>query len=377
MNHSVLRYILIFYFFGWFFMISMPGSVAQNHLLADDTESDIPQLTQAGAEHLAGLALECISREYPNKIAHVMSDDEDAGTPRQLHPAFYGCFDWHSSIHGHWMLVRLMKEFPDLPRRENIRAAIDANLQPDNIRAEVAYLSHPQRRSFERMYGWAWLLKLSEELHSWDDPQAQIWATHVQPLAELIEDRYIDFLPRQTYAIRTGEHPNTAFGLSFAWDYAITMGKDSLAESIREAALRYYALDGDCPAHYEPGGADFLSPCLEEANLMQRILDPEALSSWLSTFFPSLPSSLQMPATVSDRSDGKLVHLDGLNLSRAWCLFAIARQLLDGDPRKEAYRRIAVEHITVTLPNIASGSYEGEHWLASFAVYALLVAGKD
>lgn len=350
--------------------------MSQSAFLAVDPASGEISLNQAGADHLSSLAFNCIGREYPNKIAHVMSSEEEVGSPQQLHPAFYGCFDWHSSIHGHWMLVRLLKEFPDLANAEEIRAAIDANLQPEHIQVEVAYLSHPQRSSFERMYGWAWLLKLAEEVNTWEDVQAKQWAEAIQPLADKIESLYIDFLPRQTYPIRTGQHPNTAFGLSFAWDYAQMMNRPELAAAIRKAAYRYYALDTECPAHYEPGGADFLSPCLEEANLMQRILEPDAFAEWFGRFMPTIAPSLKTPALVSDRNDGKLVHLDGLNLSRAWCFTAIARKLPAGDPRKAAIMHIANEHIQLTLPNIASGSYEGEHWLASFAVYSLVVAGK-
>ncbi|MDP5170663.1 MAG: DUF2891 domain-containing protein [Bacteroidia bacterium] len=356
----------------------MMASMAAQDLpfLLKDGETGSLSLTEAGASHLAELAFRCVGQEYPNKISHVLDDSTDIGSPSALHPAFYGCFDWHSSVHGHWMLVRLLKEFPSLPEAAEIRAAIDENLQPDKILAEVAYLESKNRKSFERMYGWAWLLKLAEELHSWDDAQGQRWAGAVQPLADHIETLYIDFLPRQTYPIRTGEHPNTAFGLSFAWDYALAMNRTALQAAIREAAFRYYALDADCPGSYEPGGADFLSPCLEEANLMQRILTPEAFSEWFSRFLPTLPGSLRQPAVVSDRTDGKLVHLDGLNLSRAWCLMSIAAHLPETDPRKQALRQIAATHIEVTLPNIASGGYEGEHWLASFAVYALSVAGK-
>lgn len=360
-----------------FFAISLPFLVmAQSAFLDIDPDSKQISLNQAGAEHLSGLAFHCIGREYPNKISHVMSNEEEVGSPQQLHPAFFGCFDWHSSIHGHWMLVRLLKEFPSLANAEDIRAAIDANLQPEHIQVEVAYLSHPQRSSFERMYGWAWLLKLAEEVNTWEDAQAQEWAEALQPLADKIESLYIDFLPRQTYPIRTGQHPNTAFGLSFAWDYAQTMGRPELAAAIREAAYRYYALDTECPAHYEPGGADFLSPCLEEANLMQRILEPDAFAEWFGRFMPTIAPSLRTPAVVADRNDGKLVHLDGLNLSRAWCFTAIANKLPVDDPRKAAIQQIANQHIELTLPNIASGSYEGEHWLASFAVYTLVVAGK-
>lgn len=346
-------------------------------LLRNDHPDGLPRLTTAGASHLAQLALHCVTREYPNKLSHVMNDSSEVQSPLALHPVFYGCFDWHSSVHGHWMLIHLLRQFPDLPEAQEIRAKLEQNLQPDKVAQEVAYLRQPNRNSFERMYGWAWLLKLAEELHDWDDAQGRRWAAALQPLTDEIEARYLDFLPRQTYAIRTGEHPNTAFGLAFAWDYAVAAGRDSLQAAIRTAALRYFALDIDCPAHYEPGGADFLSPCLEEADLMRRVLSPAAFADWLSRFLPTLPPSLQTPAIVSDRSDGKLVHLDGLNLSRGWCLAGIAQVLPADDPRQLRLREIATEHIAITLPNIASGGYEGEHWLGSFAVYALSVAQTE
>ncbi|EDY83928.1 hypothetical protein VDG1235_3555 [Verrucomicrobiia bacterium DG1235] len=330
----------------------------------------------ASASHLASLALNCIGQEYPNKIGHVLESDADLGPPRELHPAFYGCFDWHSSVHGHWMLIRLMKEFRELPETAEIRAAIDKNLQPEKILRELDYMSARVRKSFERTYGWAWLLKLSEELNTWDDSQAKAWAEALQPLADRIEFLYIDFLPRQTYPIRTGIHPNTAFGLSFAWDYAVAQERVELKAAIQDAANRYYISDTNCPANYEPSGTDFLSPCLEEANLMQRLLPEAEFAAWFDKFLPDLPATLAVPATVTGRTDGHLVHLDGLNISRAWCLAAIAKKLPINDPRKHQFREIATNHIEVTLPNIASGGYEGEHWLASFAVYALSIARR-
>lgn len=328
-------------------------------------------LTQAGASHFAKLALNCIQQEYPNKLSHVMHDEEEVLPPRTLHPAFYGCFDWHSSVHGHWMLIRLVKNFPDMPEASQIRSRIEQNLNPKNIEQEVAYLNQAGRKSFERMYGWSWLLKLAEELHTWEDPQGQKWSADLQPLTDAIVARYLDFLPRQTYPIRTGVHPNTAFGLSFAWDYAQAVNHEGLTSIIQESSLQYYGFDVDCPATWEPGGSDFLSPCLEEANLMRRVLEADAFKDWFSRFLPDLPASLRKPATVSDRTDGQIVHLDGLNLSRSWCLYGIASSLPETDPRGGLLREVAEKHVRITLPNIASGNYEGEHWLASFAVYVL------
>ncbi|MEM7370848.1 MAG: DUF2891 domain-containing protein [Bacteroidota bacterium] len=334
-------------------------------------KGDQLSLTQEGASHFAKLALNCIQQEYPNKLSHVMHNEEEIQSPQALHPAFYGCFDWHSSVHGHWMLIRLLKTFPDMPEALDIRSKIDHNLQEKHIAQEVAYLNQSGRKSFERMYGWAWLLKLAEELHGWNDPQAQNWSRQLQPLTDAIIARYLDFLPRQTYPIRTGVHPNTAFGLSFAWDYAQAANHEALKRIIRESSLRYYGFDVNCPATWEPGGSDFLSPCLEEANLMRRVLEAEAFTDWFSRFLPDLPASLREPATVSDRTDGQIVHLDGLNLSRSWCFYGIASSLPESDPRGGLLREVAEKHVRITLPNIASGNYEGEHWLASFAVYVL------
>ena len=333
-------------------------------------------LTPAGASHLAGLALKCLQQPYPNKISHVLNDSSDALPPQVLHPAFYGCFDWHSAVHGHWMLVRLLRAFPELPEAAEIRRKLDQNLQPAHIEAEIAYLQAPGRKGFERMYGWAWLLQLALELESWTtDAQAQRWGAQLRPLADTLVTLYLDFLPRQTYPIRVGEHSNTAFGLGMAWDYAQFRGLTALEAQIRQSALQYYGYDQGCPASWEPGGADFLSPCLEEAHLMSRVLAPAAFAAWYEAFLPDLPASLRTPATVSDRTDGKLVHLDGLNLSRAWCMQAIAQRLPAGDARQGALQQLARLHIGAALPHIADGNYEGEHWLASFAVYALLRTG--
>jgi len=301
-----------------------------------------------------------------------MDDANDVKTPRELHPAFYGCFDWHSAVHGHWMLVKLMKEFPDLPERDLIIHKINKNLTPENMAVEVAYFSEPTNRSFERTYGWAWLLKLADELYTWNDPVGQKWFSLIQPLADSIAEKYLEFLPKLTYPNRTGEHPNTAFGLGFAWDYAKAVQQDELLKLIASRSRDFYKNDVDCPANYEPGGFGFISPCLMEADLMARILDTEELNEWLPLFLPGIFDGQQIklfePATVTDRSDGKLVHLDGLNLSRVWCLNRIAKHY----PQKnEKILLAAQKHLEVTLPNISSGEYSGEHWLASFAVYAM------
>ncbi|MBM4160940.1 MAG: DUF2891 domain-containing protein [Ignavibacteria bacterium] len=333
------------------------------------------RLTPEAASNFARLALNCINKEYPNKPEHVMNDERDLQSPQALHPAFYGCFDWHSSVHGHWMLVRLLRTFPDLPEAAEIRAALHQNLSAQNIRAEVTYLDQPGRKSFERMYGWAWLLKLAEETQAWDDPDARQWSKNLTPLARAICRRYLDFLPRQTYPIRTGVHPNTAFGVAFALDYARAAGNKELEKLLVERALAYYERDEACPASWEPGGEDFFSPCLMEADLMRRVLLPHRFQKWFAQFLPEIdkgtPRALLQSAIVSDRSDPKIVHLDGLNLSRAWCMIGIASSFPEAHPTRRNLVESAVRHAESTLGHIASGHYEGEHWLGSFAIFML------
>ncbi len=332
-------------------------------------------LTKSEASHFAQLALKCVTKEYPNKPDHTINDGNDVKSPRAMHPAFYGCFDWHSSVHGHWMLVRLLRLFPDLPEAAQIRTALNANLSAENIAVEVAYLSQPNRQSFERTYGWAWLLKLAQTLQGWNDQDGKLWAKNLQPLADALAQKYVSFLPKQTYPIRTGVHPNTAFGLAFALDYAVASGNKQLASLIEERARTYFGKDANYPAAWEPGGEDFFSPALMEADLMRRFMKPAEFAEWFHHFLPDLikgePQTLLHPATVTDRTDPKLVHLDGLNLSRAWCMRSIASALSKDDPVRKVLAQAATEHAKDALAHVASGNYEGEHWLASFAVFVL------
>jgi hypothetical protein len=273
------------------------------------------------------------------------------------------------------MLVRLLVMFPKLPEAPAIRQALNANLTDENIRAEVAYLQQANRQSFERTYGWAWLLKLAEELSGLKDPDGKNWSRHLQPLVDVVVSRYLSFLPKQTYPIRTGVHPNTAFGLAFAFDYAKATGNEPLATLISERSRTYFAGDAGYPGAWEPGGEDFFSPALMEADLMRRVLGPQQFRRWFHNFLPQVsagsPKTLLAPATVSDRSDPKLVHLDGLNLSRAWCMRSIATALPVNDPARKVLTNSARRHASDALAHVASGDYAGEHWLASFAVYLL------
>jgi len=338
-------------------------------------QAQMNTLTEKQASHFAALALKCVSREFPNKPEHVINNASEVKGPKVLHPAFYGCYDWHSSVHGHWMLVRLLKMFPGLPESKQIRDALNANLTAENIQQEVAYMKQPNRQSFERTYGWAWALKLAEELHSWNDEDGKRWAENLQPLAETLSNSYRAFLPKQTYPIRTGVHPNTAFGLAFALDYAKAVGDRELESLLEERSRSYFANDVDYPGAWEPGGEDFFSAALMEADLMRRVMKPREFATWFHKFLPGVakgsPASLVQPAIVTDRGDPKLVHLDGLNLSRAWCMRSIAKALPETDPARKVLSISADKHAAAALAHVASGDYAGEHWLASFAVYLL------
>ncbi len=327
------------------------------------------------ASAFAKLALNNLHREYPHKPGIVFNDASDVKAPKALHPAFHGCFDWHSAVHGHWMLVRLLRLHPDLPEAKDIRAALASGLTAKNLQVEVDTFSKPGRQSFERPYGWAWLLKLAEELHGWDDPDARAWSKNVQPLADLIVTRYLAFFPKQTYPIRSGVHSSTAFGLSFAHDYAKATGHKGLRELVEQRSRSYYAKDVEAPARWEPDGADFLSPSLMEADLMRRVLPADEFPAWLHRYLPGLakgePKNLLEPARVADRSDPQIVHLDGLNLSRAWCMRSIASALPRDDAARAVLARAATRHAEAAVKHVASGDYAGEHWLASFAVYLL------
>ena len=331
------------------------------------------ELTIDGAAHLSKLPLKCMQLEFPYKTGVTFSDSSLVTNPKNYHPAFYGCFDWHSSVHGHWMLVRLLKSFPELPQHELILSKLQQNLTAANIQQEQQIFLNKENKGFERTYGWAWLLQLQRELLTWNTPEGKQLAANVQPLASQLSKMYIDFLGKIMYPIRVGEHSNLAFGLTMAWDYAVTVNDQPLQEAIKGASLRFYGHDKNCPTAWEPGGSDFLSPCLEEADLMWRILPAAQYQQWIQQFLPGLFTkdiSLFTIAQVKDRTDGKLVHLNGLNLSRAWCLYGIARH---AGKNSEAIRKLANQHLEAAIPHVASGDYAGEHWLASFAVYALTV----
>jgi Protein of unknown function (DUF2891) len=341
-------------------------------------------LDAAAAARFAGLALKCLHAEYPNHISHTLDSDADARPPRALNPAFYGCFDWHSDVHGHWLLVRLVRLFPDAPYAPAARTELARSLTADNIAGEMAYLQRADRASFERPYGLAWLLQLSAELRSWNDPQAREWASVLRPLETEAASRLKSWVPKLHYPIRIGEHDQTAFSFGLIWDWAGVAGDTAMRSVLADAARRFYLNDRNCPLNYEPSGEDFLSPCLAEADFMRRVLDPAAFGRWLSAFLPGIPQTADLksagstwlePAVVTDRADPKLAHIDGLNLSRAWMLEGIAHGLEAGDRRAAILRATALRHREAALPAVTGEHYEGGHWLGTFAVYLTSEAG--
>jgi hypothetical protein len=345
--------------------------------------SQLPGVTQplepAAAARFAQLALHCVHQEYPNKIAHVLQSDADTRPPRDLTPAFYGCYDWHSSVHGHWLLARLARLFPEAEFAAAARAALARSLTPENVGAEVAYLRGAGRASFERPYGLAWLLQLAAELRSWDDPQARAWAAILEPLEVESAQRIVGWLPKLQYPIRSGEHSQTAFAFGLIADWTQVRGDVGMARLLEQRSRTYYASDRDCALGYEPSGEDFLSPCLAEADFMRRMLPPADYSSWLAEFLPGIPrdgrADWLSPGVVTDRSDPKLAHIDGLNLSRAWMLEGIASGLPPKDRRRAALLAAARAHAEAALPAVTGEHYEGGHWLGTFAVYLTSRAG--
>jgi N-acyl-D-aspartate/D-glutamate deacylase len=333
----------------------------------------VPTLDRMSAARFAQLALDCVHKEYPNKIAHVLQSEADAKAPRQLTPAFFGCYDWHSSVHGHWLLARVAKLFPDSDTAKSARAALARSLTPENIAAEVAYLTGPGRESFERPYGLAWLLQLAAELRVFDDPQGREWATVITPLEAAAVRRITTWLPKLAYPIRVGEHDQTAFAFGLIWDWAGIAHNSAMESLLREKASQFYSADRTCPLAYEPSGQDFLSPCIAEADFMRRVLEPQKFAAWLGEFLPQVPqdgSTAWLPvARITDRSDPKLAHLDGLNLSRAWMLEGIASGLPGTDARRRSLQATAKLHTDASLGAVTSEHYVGSHWLGTFALY--------
>ncbi len=334
-------------------------------------------------DHFVALVLGHVDREYPNKLDHVINDAGDLKSPRELHPIFFGSFDWHSSVHGHWLLVRALRSYPSLAKAAELRAFLDARFTPANVAVEVAYLAQKRRETFERPYGWGWLLKLAAELRAGTPAGRSLngataaafarWDSALAPLTNAFVERYLKYLPKATYPTRVGTHHNSAFGLALALDYARLGAHMALEEAIREKARGWYLKDANYPA-WEPDGSDFLSPCLVEAECMRRVLPADEFVPWFDRFLPRLasrdPVTLFTPAFVSDRTDGHITHLDGLNLSRAWCWRSIGQALPESDPRRSLAREAYQTHLDAALPHV-TGDYMGEHWLATFAMLAM------
>jgi hypothetical protein len=356
----------------------LPLATTANSNMADTNTID-PQL----AGKFARLALDCVHREYPNKIGHVLNSAEDARTPSSLHPVFYGCFDWHSSVHGHWLLVRLLRTVPadqmPLELRSEMVSALNRSFTSEGVAEEVAYFEAENRKSYERPYGVAWFLQLTAELREWNDPMASAWLETLLPLEAVIVSQLQAWLPKLAYAIRLGTHNQSMFAFSLILDWARAAGATEMEQTVKERSLAFHLADRDCPMAYEPSGEDFLSPCLMESDLMRRLLPEIAFAEWLSSFLPDIPlngsGDWLAIGIVNDPTDGKLVHLDGVNLSRAWNLENIAHALPEEDPRRASLLAAARVHAEAGLANVSAEHYEGSHWLASFATYLVTQRG--
>lgn len=353
-----------------FLNCSQNSNTVVNSQQTDSLRIDM-DLSEELAARIFSLPIHCLEVEYPNKLGQVLGSDADLKTPKQLRPIFFGCFDWHSSVHGYWSIVELLQKYPQLDTEGKVRAQLNRLITPEHVAVELAFFNDPNNLSFERTYGWAWLFKLQESLYGWKDEDAQRWYQHLKPLADLLVTKYKAYLPKLVYPIRTGQHDNSAFGLSLSLDYARTVGDTTFENIIVEHGKRLFERDVNCNMAYEPSGYDFLSPCLEEAFLMSKIMSDADFDKWLRQFMPDLyDKNFQLEvAVVKDRSDGKLVHLDGLNYSRAACLYGL---MAKNEEKLNHLRTIADEHIAFSLPNLsAEDDYMGSHWLGTFALYAL------
>ncbi|MEP6885191.1 MAG: DUF2891 domain-containing protein [Gammaproteobacteria bacterium] len=367
-------------------VVAAPEPTAAAKVVAASTKAAArATMDPEAAQRFAALALKCLHAEYPNHVANTLDSDADAQPPHVLYPAFYGCYDWHSDVHGHWLLVRLLRLFPDAPYAATARAELAKSFTAANIAGEVAYLKRADRAPFERPYGLAWLLQLSAELRGWNDAEGREWSGVLKPLEGEAVAHLKSWLPKLHYPIRIGEHDQTAFSFGLIWDWAGVTGDAEMRGLLKEAAQRFYADDRNCPLSYEPSGQDFLSPCLAEADFMRRVLGPAEFGRWLTGFLPGIPAKPEAagrsegmwlkPGVVTDRSDPKLAHIDGLNLSRAWMLEGIANGLPAGDRRIRELRTAAERHRQAALPAVTGEHYEGGHWLGTFAAYLTSGAG--
>jgi hypothetical protein len=361
-----------------FALVACGGETIEERV--EETPIELPAPREGSApDRFARLALSCIHKEYPNKISHVMQSEADVRPPHELTPAFYGCFDWHSAVHGHWLLVRILKTEPETPYHDAIIEGLSRSFTRENMEAEVAYYTGADRRSFERPYGIAWFLQLVAELEESEEPVLLEWRERLRPLERAIVAQVEDWLPKLAYPIRLGTHNQTAFAFGLMLDYARTVDDRALEGLLVEKILDFHADDVNCPLSYEPSGEDFLSPCLMEADLMRRVMGAEAFADWLSDFLPQIPrdgsGDWLAPGIVEDPTDGKLVHLDGVNLSRAWALEGIAAALPAGDPRIGSLMASAALHRETGIAAVSDTHYSGSHWLGSFATYLVTQRG--
>ena len=365
------------FLFSVSFFVGCKNNQSENLITPEGNEVttknyDHPIFTLSEANTLIELPLHCVGTEYPYKPGETLESKQDLVEPASVHPIFYGCFDWHSAVHGYWSMVSILKQFPQIDKADEVRNMLKEKITSENVKIEAAFFNKSINKSFERTYGWAWLLKLSEELHNWDDPLSHELELNLKPLTEIMVLRFKEFMPKLNYPIRVGEHSNTAFALSFAYDYAKAIGDKEFIKLISKRAKEFYLNDENCPITWEPSGYDFLSPCLEEVDIMRRVLSSEEFIDWMDTFLPQLADEnyhLNV-GQVSDRSDGKLVHLDGLNFSRAWVFYGLSKQF----PKYKHLKNLANEHVSYSYPNLLGDTYEGGHWLGSFAIYAMNIS---
>ncbi len=344
-------------------------------ILAQSQNGVESPLNSKTATQWAELVMKGVDTEFPNKLSLVYSNEQQIKRPRALFPAFYGCFDWHSSVHGHWVLVRLIKEYPSIESAARVRKVLARHLTAENLAQESRFFAAEEQKTFERMYGWAWLLRLIIELETWDDTEGNQWRANLKPLESVLVQRIEDYLPKLSYPIRIGQHTDTAFALGQILDYADATDRDELRTLVEKRAKAFYLADVAYPVHYEPSGHDFFSSCWNEADLMRRVLPKEQFEGWLARFVPHLERQLSdgtvEPVNVSDVSDPKIVHLAGLNLNRAWCLQSIAASLSSQHALRKPLEASAKAHLNTGLGYINSGHYEGDHWLATFGLYAV------
>ena len=337
-----------------------------------------PALDESGAASFAALALDCVLKEYPYGLRLRLESDDDLGLPRELTPVFYGCYDWHSAVHGHWLLARLTRQFPGADFAADARAALDHNLTGERVAAELDFVSKEGRRGFERPYGLAWLLQLDAELAEWtadgeaaaeDRDRAAGWREALAPLTANAVERLTEFLEKLEHPVRVGEHKQTAFSVGLIHDWAVSVGDQPMQDLLAARARVWYGGDRDCPVDYEPSGQDFLSPCLAEADFMRRVFPPAEFAAWLDGFLPGpLPETLE-PVHVPFDEEDAFGHLHGLHLSRAWMLQGIVSALPEGDPRRTAMAGLAARNADAGFAGVDPDNYVGSHWLGSFATY--------